>query len=381
MPLNYPVLKELLPYILFTVFTCCLIIQLYYLLISSRHIVFFKPRQHDSALNNDIPVSVIISARSEYENLKKNLPSLLEQDYPDFEVIVVNDRSYDETEFLLEDFEKQYPRLKIVTVTDNEKFRWGKKFALTLGIKAAKNEHLLFTDADCQPATKQWISQMAANFTDGKQIVLGYSPYTKSGSFINVLIRFETVRSAIHYFSAALRGNAYMGIGRNLAYTKTLFFKNKGFAAHMHIMAGDDDLFVNQNATKTNVAIEIGEASHVFTEPKKTFKELFRQKKRHMGVGKFYKASHRMFLSLDALSGLFFYATFIALLCTGYLPEWVLAMFAIRFLVQTFFYAQVFKKLQCADLTIWLLFLDPIYYLYLNFFGLIGTFTKSTQWK
>src|SRR5581483_1786901 len=138
-----------------------------------------------------------------------------------------------------------------------DRFKTGKKFALTMGIKASKNEYLLFTDADCRPASANWITRMAVNFNRSTEIVLGYSPYQSAGGLLNSFIRFETIRTAINYLSAALAGNPYMGIGRNLAYTKTLFFKNKGFASHMHVMSGDDDLFVNENATAGNTTIEI----------------------------------------------------------------------------------------------------------------------------
>jgi biofilm PGA synthesis N-glycosyltransferase PgaC len=328
-----------------------------------------------------IPVSVVISARSESKNLAENLPYILQQDYPDFEVIVVNDCSYDESEDVLKEMQKQYLRLKVVTITEHDRFKTGKKFALTLGIKAAKNEHLLFTDADCKPASEHWIAHMASRFTGNTQIVLGYSPCYKKGGFLNAMIRFETLRVAINYLSAALNGDPYMGIGRNLAYTKTLFFANKGFASHMHILSGDDDLFVNQNATSTNTDIEIHPDSFMYTEAKSSFGTLYRQKKRHMGVGKIYKNSHRRMLSIEILSGFFFYALFICCLAFYFEPLFAFGLFVFRWIVQILVFRKTFKKLN-AKSQIWFLpFLDFVYYIYIIFFGLIGTFVKTTQWK
>ena len=235
-------------------------------------------------LTVNIPVSVIISARNEANNLTENLPLILEQNYPDFEVIVVNDCSLDDSENVLKEFQLKYPHLKMVTVTEHDRFKTGKKFALTMGIKAAKNEHLLFTDADCQPASADWISRMmASNFSGSTEIVLGYSPYYRTSGFLNSFIRFETLKTAINYLSAALAGNAYMGIGRNLAYTKTLFFKNKGFASHMHVLSGDDDLFVNQNATADNTAIEIHPDAFTFSDAKTHYCVLYTSKKKAYG--------------------------------------------------------------------------------------------------
>lgn len=250
-----------------------------------------------------------------------------------------------------------------------------------MGIKAAKNEHLLFTDADCRPATPDWITRMAAHFSGSTEIVLGYSPYNKVKGFLNSFIRFETVKTAMNYLSAALKGNPYMGIGRNLGYTKTLFFKNKGFAAHMHVMAGDDDLFVNQNSNADNTAIEMHPDSFIFSEAKTTWSAYFLQKKRHLGVGKLYKNKHRRMLSFDALSGFLFYILLILCLVFHFEPWLALGLFVFRLICQLIVYYKVFRKLDGKSLCWYVPFFDLVYYLYLNIFGLIGTFIKTTQWK
>ena len=329
----------------------------------------------------NVPVSVIISARNEARNLIQNLPYILQQNYPDYEVVVINDCSTDESDMVLLEIKQEFPHLKIVTITEHDRYKTGKKFALTLGIKAAKNEHLLFTDADCKPATLNWITRMAANFTGPAQIVLGYSPYTRTGNFLNPFIRFETLKTAINYLSAALTGNAYMGIGRNLAYTKSLFFGAKGFASHMHVISGDDDLFVNQNATAQNTVIEIHPDTFVYTDAKNTLGGWFRQKKRHMGVGKLYKSGHRRMLSLDAVSGFLFYVLFILCLVFKFEPLLAIGVIVFRLALQLIVYNKIFKRLYCGDLVWSLPFFDLIYYIYLNVFGLIGTFIKTTRWK
>ena len=196
---------------LFLLFQLCFIVQLYYLVNNHSKLAAYKPLDEITPAN--IPISVIISARNEAVNLRQYLPAILQQNYPDYEVIVVNDCSYDKSYEVLEEFEKAYSHLKVVTITEHDRFKTGKKFALTLGIKAAKNEHLLFTDADFEPASPNWVARMAANFTTGADIVLGYSPYRKSKGLLNVFVRFETLKSAINYLSSALIGDPYMGIG------------------------------------------------------------------------------------------------------------------------------------------------------------------------
>ncbi|MBK0380870.1 glycosyltransferase [Mucilaginibacter segetis] len=364
---------------LFVLFQLCFIVQLYYLI--GNHSKLTKYTPEEVLPDPDIPVSVIISARNEARNLAENLPYILQQNYKNYEVVIVNDCSSDNSDEVLEDIKREFAHLKIVTITEHERFKTGKKFALTLGIKAAKNEHLLFTDADCKPATLNWITRMAAKFTGNIQIVLGYSPYYRSNNFLNPFIRFETLKTGINYLSSALKGDPYMGIGRNLAYTKTLFFSVKGFAAHMHIISGDDDLFVNQNATADNTAIEIHPDTFTYTEAKTTLGSWFRQKRRHMGVGKIYKNKHRRMLSFDAVSGFLFYVLFILCLVFKFEPMLAIGAFAFRWLLQILVYYKIFKKLGSNNMIWYLPFFDMIYYLYLNVFGLIGTFIKTTRWK
>lgn len=372
-------MEAYLPGILFALLFACFVTQLFYLIYYHRRLSKYAPLEELPTPN--LPISVIISARNEEQNLLNNLPAILEQDYPDFEVVVVNDCSLDESEQALKELCVKYSRLKTVNVTENDRFKTGKKFALTMGIKAAKNEHLLFTDADCRPASVHWITRMAANFTGRAEIVLGYSPYEYKGGLLNNFIRFETIRTAINYLSAALAGNAYMGIGRNLAYTKTLFFKNKGFASHMHVMSGDDDLFVNENANADNVAIEIHPEAFTYSPPKTSFSALYRQKRRHMGVGKMYRNKHRRMLSFDALTGFLFYILVVLCFVFGHDPLLAAGILLFRVITQLILYYKIFRKLDGKNLIWYLPFFDLVYYVYLNIFGVIGTFIKTTQWK
>ncbi|WP_236634438.1 glycosyltransferase [Pedobacter antarcticus] len=290
----------------------CFAIQLYFSLFVHLKLVTVSVEEiPDQSLE---PISVIICARNEADNLSQYLPLVLEQNYPNFEVIVVNDRSWDRTREVLETLSEQYKNLKIVKVPEGEKFIAGKKFAVTMGIKAASNEWLVFTDADCSPASPNWLLGMQQPADEQVSIVLGYSPYMRSRGILNSLIRFETFFTAINYLSFALKGMPYMGVGRNMAYKRSLFFKNRGFAAHMHIPSGDDDLFVNANATSRNTEIRINPDAHVWSVPNTTLGAYLRQKKRHFGAGKFYKKSHQFILSLQIIAQFLFYALLTALL-------------------------------------------------------------------
>jgi len=354
------------------------LLQLLYIWVVFGKFAFYKPQPE--SFHHEAPVSVIIAARNEFENLEKNLPSILEQDYPNFEVVVVNDCSWDDSQKLLEEYQSKYPNLKVSQLIEQEKYPTGKKFALTIGIKAAKHDLLLFTDADCAPASNQWLRQMQSAFKPGKEIVLGFSPYQSGPGFLNMYIRFETLMTAMFYFSLALMKNAFMGVGRNLAYHKELFFKHKGFASHQHIMSGDDDLFVNAAATPTNVAIQISPESFVYTEPKKTFSAFSRQKSRHLTTGKYYKRNHKIWLGLFYSSHLLFYVSIIALAILQ--PMWwplIVGLYGIRLLSQLLVYYYSANKLKCTRL-IWAVpLLDFIYVIYIFSYGTKGLFTRKRK--
>lgn len=329
------------------------------------------------------PVSVVICARNEIKNLTEYLPTILTQNYPNFEVVVVNDRSWDGTEELLEQWEKKYSNLKIVKILDNDKFIAGKKFAVTMGIKAAKYDWLVFTDADCTPVSTHWLMDMQQSENEETEIILGYSPYLKKRGLLNALIRFETFFTAVNYLSFALKGMPYMGVGRNMAYKKALFFKNKGFAAHMHIPSGDDDLFVNAHAHKRNTEIRINKESQMWSEPNTSWSGYLRQKKRHFGAGKMYKSKHKFILSIQIIFQFLFYAFFAACMFFNRDTQYIAAgIFGLSIIIRSFIYPKLLKRLNYSDLRWWFPILDLLLFLFLTINGFLAMFgKKKVNWK
>ncbi len=254
------------------------------------------------------PLSVVVCARNEAENLKKNLPLWLEQDHPHFEWVVVNDRSFDESRELIEAAALQDARIKMVDLKDTDRFWFGKNFALTLGIKAAKYDRLVLTDADCVPESKEWLRRMDAALSEPIELVLGYGPYRTSRSWISWLSAFDALFTALHYGSWSALGKPYMGVGRNLAYRKELFMNNKGFSTHMDVISSDDDLFVSKVATNRNHRVLLDPKAIVFSEPPYTLKAWLHQKKRHLLAAPRYRALHRNALGFWGLSSLLIYA-------------------------------------------------------------------------
>ena len=311
----------------------------------------FAIKSEEIQTRKHIPVSVIVCAKNEAENLEQNLPELLNQNYSNFEIVLVNDGSVDDTLQIMERFQSAHSNIKIVNVKTNEAFWGNKKYALTLGIKAATNDFLVFTDADCKPNSEHWLAHMSSKFSNQKAIVLGYGAYAKKRfSLLNQLIRFETVFTALQYFSFAALKSPYMGVGRNMAYRKELFFINNGFNGHMAVKSGDDDLFINEVADSSNTAICVSKESFTISEPKSSFKDWFLQKRRHVSTSKFYKSKHKALLGLFYISQLLFWVLAILLLILGYDWQWLLAFVLLRFVCQLLCFGFTAKKLNDVQL-------------------------------
>src|SRR5215831_3035536 len=292
--------------VLFYIFCFITLIQLIYYWLLFSKVAFYNPAQREKSQQH--PVSIIICARDEAGNLARNLPGVLVQTYPTtHEVIVVNHNSQDETRYLLEEFKKTWKDLHIVNLEQEAKGIPGKKYPLSIGIKEAKNEILLMTDTDCVPASEFWLHRMQNAYHDGIEVVLGYGAYNKRPGIMNKLIRFETFHTALQYFSYALAGLPYMGVGRNLSYKKELFLRNKGFSSINHVLSGDDDLFINQVAHRDNINIVIDPEAFTLSEPKKTFGDWIRQKNRHLSTGKYYKPVHKFYLGVYSFTHFLFY--------------------------------------------------------------------------
>ena len=292
-----------------------LVLLLYYFFLFAKF-SFHTPKKIKNAPHP--PVSIVISSRNEAHHLIKTLPHILSQQYLEYEVVVVNDNSTDETEQVIRDFMVQYPHLKFVNLTSSVTNIQGKKFPLSIGIKSASHEVVLLTDADCIPSSPYWLLNMAKHFRDKTKIVLGYSTYEKKNSLMNLFVHFDNLQTAIQYFSYTLAGIPYMGIGRNLAYTRSLFYEKKGFASHNHIHYGDDEIFINRSATAHNCDIEYFKEAFTVTRYKSGFGSWFRDKLIHAGTKKYFKAKHKFLLNTFSFFTFLFYLFFILTLVFVY---------------------------------------------------------------
>lgn len=360
-------------------------IQIYYYSYHFASIIKYRKKRDNGIVpfvENLPPVSVIICAKNESENLRQFLPAILEQDYPCFEVIVVNDGSTDETSDLLQKLSLTYPNLYRTFVPENANIRSTKKLGLTIGIKAAKFDVLLFTDADCKPASNKWIENMARNFTQSTEFVLGYGAYMHEKGFMSRMISFDTLFIGMQSLGYALNGHPYMGVGRNMAYRKETFVRMKGFSKSLGIQSGDDDLFVNNGANEYNTRVEISADSVTWSVPKSAYRSWFRQKERHLSTSSFYKADGLLRIGVEVASRGLFYALICAI---AILSPWTFGVvaglfFLIRYAVQMIVVNKVAKQFNERKFYFSLLMFDvvlPLISLYIKIFSKKSIF----KWK
>ena len=350
-------------------------VQLYYILTVFTRLLLTKSPE----LPNNYPaVTIIVCAHNEIDNLRELLPMLNEQDYTHYEVIVMNDRSWDGTEEFADTEAKQWGKVRFFHIEHEHDHVTPKKYALTTAIRNAKYDVILLTDADCRPTTNQWIKGMAAHLTKEKQIVIGFSPYQQQPGFLNRLIRFETFYVAIQYLSLALAGKPYMGVGRNLMYRKRLFLENKGFYTHLRTTGGDDDLLMNEIANDENTTVCLDPDTFMVSIPKTTWAEWYWQKKRHLSVSKHYKTIHKVRLALlsgtQVLSWLLFLGlgSWSAFMFPNYFTFSIIvgSVFLIRLLIQWVVLGLATRKLHLSVGWFVIPFMDFVlfvYYLVMSF--------------
>ncbi len=342
-----------------------LVLGFFHLAVFSR--LAFRPQEVEP--ERGLPVSVIVCGRNESIALQQLIPLLMDQDHEQFELIVVNDRSEDDTWAVLQWLKPQFPLLHPVNIQADEKFSYGKKIALGVGIRSAKYPHVLVTDADCMPTSRDWISIMATGFTDGKQIVIGHSPYERQDGFTSLLERYDGFNKAVQYISFAQAGFPYMGVGRNLAYTSQVFFGAKGQRKHRQLMSGDDDLFINEVArTKNTTAIADGR-SYMTTRATTDMATWILRKRRHYTTAQFYRFGHKLMLTLLPVSRIVMWTAIFYLLFSGHAIAALIGLF-----IELFIYLPIsmlaMRKLGGGRI-VWLslplewlfLLLDPCIYL------------------
>jgi len=361
-------LKEVLLFI----FILSFLVQLYYYL---NYFLLLARPVSKVIVEVEFPISIVIATKNEVENLKNYLMSILNQDYGTFEVVLIDDHSIDGTLEYLRSIKSD--RLKFYQLEKEV----GKKAAIQLGIDKAGNKHLVFIDADCKPASESWLKEMASKFNDDKQIVLGYGRFFKRDGFLNKIIRFEGLINAIQYFSFALAGKPYMGVGRNLAYTKSIYHNSKSFDVHSKLRSGDDDLLINEMATGSNTAISVNPNSHTITCAKESWIAYSTQRRRQLQAGERYQFKDRIRLMLFGLSNTLFYILYIILMLDEGNYFFYSLLFVSKLIIQIIIFKKIMANLGDKDLLRWIPVLEFIYLLQIILIGVSTWIWKVNRWK
>ncbi len=372
-----PRLDYNLPTFIFLVFCLAAFVQLLFVTFIYGRLAFHKEQKR---FEETPPVTIIIAARNESENLFKHLPFILDQDYPEFEVIIVNHQSLDDSQYILDAYARQYPNLRTIKVERSQHLKYGKKLPLTIGIKGARYEHLLFTDADCKPKGNQWLRSMASRFSARHEIVLGYGPYKKQKGFLNKIIRFDTAWIAMNYLSMAKAGIPYMGIGRNLAYTKNVFTEANGFKSHYALSSGDDDLFIQDAAKKRNYTINIDPDSFCYSGGAKSWSQWMKQKSRHYTTTPKYRVFKKLMLGIYPLSLLIMTVSFVILLFDPGFIWLTLAIYVLIMAIKWIILGRAFGKLRETKFVAWMPLLDLGYAILAPAMYYATDKTDNTKW-
>ena len=363
---------------LFVFFTGTIILQLYYVLFIFRGLAFYKslPKRKTP----EIPVSIIIAARNESRSIQDNLRFILEQEYSNFEVIVVNNNSIDDSAQILSELKKEFNVLQVVELNNTKHIRQGKKLPLTLGIKAAKNEHLLLTDADCRPQSKQWIKTMVKGFNHKQEIILGYGPNQKERGILNAIIRFDTAWIGINYFSFALSRQPYMGVGRNLAYTQKAYHSVDGFKSHYALSSGDDDLFIQEASKKSTLGIQIDRDSYCFSPAKTSWSAWINQKSRHYTTSPKYSFIKKLLLAIYPITLVTAWFSFVSLMIWGKAVFIYLLIMGLFYVIKWWIQGRCLIKLNERRFALFFPFWDLFYSFLSPLIYVLGKTKRNKNW-
>lgn len=359
-----------------------LLLLLYYFALYGRFV--FRKEKKPAPVEDLPPVSVVLAARDESHLLIKSLPVLLSQDYPNYEVVLVNDNSIDETSDLVKEFKNTYPNIHYVDMTSSISNIRGKKFPLAIGIKAAKNEVVVLTDASSIPSSPYWLQHIAGRFTRKTRVVFGGVSVIRKSGFINALMRFDAVRNIITSFSYTLAGMPVMANGRNLAYTRTLFLKNKElFMAQPRMPYGDDDIFMNKVAATATCDVE-PDSDALISQTGLTPSRWFQQKKASFVTRSYYTTGSRILLKAYNFLSFLFYA---ALVCTIVfcLKDFVLlgigiGVAVLKIAAQHLVFGKAAKKINEKGLTPFLLLYDLVFVFLNPCINFLSKFEKR-KWR
>jgi len=325
-------------------------------------------------------ISIVVSMHNEENNVEACIDSLVNQDYPKdkMEIILINDRSSDQTNNLFLDIDKKHSFIKIINIDDIKPNFAPKKFAIDTAVRQAKGDIILLTDADGRPQ-KSWAKIMVSYFSKDVGMVIGYAPYSfKDNSFFNQLFKLEYFSHAV--VAASTCGNNYplTCVGTNMAYRKDTFLQLDGFGIFSGYHSGDDDLFLQRVRDESNWQIRYATDSdaHVYNFGPSNWKKFYQQRLRYASKGFFYPGKVTLILMLFYLLNLFFLLLpLLAILNSGFLIAFIIGLI-LKIVSEVFLFYQA-QRIFNSDVKINLIPIVSILHIpYVLYFGLLAQFQK-----
>ena len=344
--------------------------------------VFRKEKSRTS--NEDLPpISIVITAHNEAHHLVESLPVILTQEYPDYEVVLVNDNSQDEIEQLALELNNRYHHLHYVNMGSSRSTMEGRKFPFAIGIQAASNPTVVFTNSSCIPSSPFWLQHIASKFVRQKEVVLAHTTYQSRGGLLNKWLHYDALVNSVRAFSYTLAKMPVLADSHNLAFKRHLFFDNKEkFFALSRLPFGEDNIFINQVANGKMCDVAVDPEAVIYQTPI-SFSDWLRNKRYELVSQSYYRALHRFVLQCyNWLSFLFYPAAIASIALAALEMNWLalgigIGVTLLKFGMQFMVFHKGAKKMGEKGAAVSMLFFDLFFLLLQPWIYLASKFEKS----
>ena len=305
--------------VLLTVFGVLFLLRLLHLFLFTGRVLFRKKVDNNEAEKK--PLSLILTIRNEEENLKNNLPKILSLENIDFEMVVVDDFSQDNSYLILGLLKDRYKRLTISALNQETKF--STKLALNIAIKATNNKWILTVPVSLAEVAAEWLDYISQATNNEKNVVIGYSTVARSKGFYNRLTRIENYFSYLKSTGYILNGIPFVYSVENVAFQKEKYFEIGGFGQKVTEHYANLELVINSFIRKKTTAVLFNKESSIRKTEVVKRADYFDLLKKSIRIESHLSSSKRVILFLIEFGKLLFLpiAAFVIVL----LPElWII---------------------------------------------------------
>jgi len=282
------------------VFAVLFIISILFLFLFTGRILFRKKIQHSTAA----PLSLIYTVRNEETRLKNNMAPVLSINGVDFEVIVVDDFSQDNSFQVLGMLRGRSDRLKVSTL--QQETRFSTKMAQNLALKAASFEWILTVPISYENASIEWISGISNALDFNKTVVLSYCSAQNSGGFINRIYRIENYLSFTKSVGYILNNFPFVYSEENVAFQKKKYFEIGGHGLKISEQYANLELLINFFIRKKTTSILFESVTAIKKTEDLIWNDYLDILKKSLRIEKHLSGSKKAMLAFDEITKLLF---------------------------------------------------------------------------